>query len=64
MPIKKGSWWFNWAEIKNETKTEPSSHIYMQIVLQGEACTEPPSYTVFLPPEPALKEFLESYFNE
>lgn len=43
----------------------------LQTALQGERCTELPdsftelpAYTVFLPSEPALIEFLELYFNQ
>ena len=62
----------NRTPTKKQNKTRPKQTLVtisalgplMQTALQGEASTELPACTVFLPSEPAhTKEFLESNFK-
>lgn len=65
----KGSWCLTGLKLKKETNKKKQSLVAISTQgpltqTQGEACTELPAGTVFLPSEPALiEECLESYFN-
>ena len=62
-----------WAQIKTNKQQQQKQSLaaisaqgpLIQTAIQGEACSELPAQTMFLPCEAVLvKEFLESYFNQ